>query len=203
MENVQRLISRAWRYVVPRASKERYFSATKWDAQWSNGYDLNLAREDARYGALIALMRRHEGDGPILDAGCGDGLLAARYRKISDARIVAFDYSAAAIELARARELTGVEFFCADSRTYRPNELFSMIVLNESLYYIDDYQGVMRTLSGALLPGGLFIVSMHDASITRRIWKNIQRVHEPVDGVGIEHEPTGGRWRILALRPKA
>jgi trans-aconitate methyltransferase len=199
MSQVLARIDRAMRRVMPR-SKERYFSAEKWDSQWSSGYDLNKTQEDARYATLMALMRRYEGEGPLLDVGCGDGLLEERYRQFSQIEVVAFDYSAAAIEQANARQLPGVSFLCADSRTFRPSRKFSMVVLNESLYYVDDYLGLMKTLSDSLASQGVILVSMHEGAIPNRIWKNLLRTHAMVHGVAIHDESTGARWHIRALR---
>lgn len=201
MSNVLALINRAIRHVIPR-SKEPYYTCDKWNDSWSRGYDLNTAQEDGRYGTLIALMRRYERGGPLLDVGCGDGLLEEWYRKLSGVQMVAFDYSATAIERARARRLPGVDFFCADSRTFRPEQQFSIVVLNESLYYVDDYLGMMKDLSRALRADGVFLVSMHDARITKRIWKNVLCSYALLQGVTVKDESTGGLWRIRLLRPR-
>lgn len=193
-------IDKVIRRLVP-GSKERYFSAGKWDDSWSHGYDLNKAREDARYGALTALMLRYEAQGPILDVGCGDGLLEERYRKLSTVPMVAFDYSAVAIEHAQSRQLSNVEFLCADSRSFQADRLFSMVVFNESLYYVDEYLGLMKNLSGSLAQNGTFVVSMHDAPITNRIWRNILHAYTPIQGVELKDEASGQIWRIRVLRP--
>ncbi|HTC46985.1 MAG TPA: class I SAM-dependent methyltransferase [Candidatus Aquilonibacter sp.] len=187
--------------MVPR-SKERYYSSDRWNNTWSQGYDLNIAQEDARYGTLMALMRRYEGEGPLLDVGCGDGLLEERYRKVSGVQIVAFDYSATAIESATARRLSDVKFLCGDSRTFRPEQQFSIVVLNESLYYVDDYLGMMKNLSRALKPEGVFLISMHYSRITKRIWKNVLRSHPLILGVSLKDEATGSIWHIRSLRAR-
>lgn len=201
MSSLLTLINRAVRHVAPVRSKERYYSSESWDDSWSRGYDLNQAHEDARYGTLIALIHRHEENGPVLDVGCGDGLLEEQYRKVGSAQIVAFDYSAAAIERAKARRLPGVEFLCADCRTFRPQQQFSVVVLNESLYYVEDYLGLMENLSQALTVDGVFVVSMHDTRIAKRIWKNVQRSYVPLHGVALKDEPTGCLWHIRVLQP--
>lgn len=196
------LINRAVHHVTPARSKERFYSSESWNHSWSHGYDLNQVQEDARYGALIALIRRHEKEGPLLDVGCGDGLLEEQYRKVSSVPIVAFDYSAVAIERAQARGLQSVDFLCADSRTFRPQPRFSVVVLNESLYYIEDYLGMMENLSLALTADGVFAVSMHDTPIASRIWKNLLRSYIPLHGVMLKDEPTGCRWHIRLLQPR-
>jgi trans-aconitate methyltransferase len=147
-------------------------------------------------------MRRHERDGTLLDVGCGDGLLEEHYRKVSSARIIAVDYSSAAIKRAQGRGLPDVQFFCTDSRTFRPQGRFSVVVLNESLYYVDDYLGVMENLSRALTADGVFIVSMYDTGITRRIWKNVRRSYTVLQGVMLKDETTGTLWHIRSLRPR-
>jgi SAM-dependent methyltransferase len=202
MSNLLALLNRTVRHVAPVRSKERYYPPNRWNDSWSHGYDLNNAHEDARYGTLIALIRRHEGNGPLLDVGCGDGLLEEQYRKVSSVQIVAFDYSAAAIDRAKARRLPDVDFFCADSRTFRPQQRFSVVLLNESLYYVEEYLGMMENLSQALTADGVFVVSMHDARITRRIWKNVQRSYTLLHGVTLKDEPTGCSWHIRLLRPR-
>ena len=199
MSNGLGLINRAVRHFIPR-SKEPYFSSDKWNDSWSSGYDLNIAQEDGRYGTLIALMRRYERGGPLLDVGCGDGLLEEWYRKVSGVRMVAFDYSATAIERAKTRHLPDVDFCCADSRTFKPEHQCSVVVLNESLYYVDDYLGLMRNLSRTLKGEGVFIVSMHHTRITKRIWKNVLRSYTLLQGVAVSNESTDGLWHIRVLR---
>lgn len=202
MSSLLTLINRAVRHVAPARSKERYYSSDSWNDSWSHGYDLNRAHEDARYGTLIAWIHRHEKEGPLLDVGCGDGLLEEQYRKVSSVRIVAFDYSAAAIARAKARCLPDVEFLCADSRTFRPQQRFSVVILNESLYYVQDYVGMMENLSKALTADGVFVVSMHDTRIAKRIWKDVQRSYVLLHGVSLKDEPTGCLWHIRLLQPR-
>ncbi len=203
MSGLLALINRAFSHVTPTGSKEHCFSTDRWDDSWSQGYDLNNAHEDARYGTLIALMHRRQSDGPILDVGCGDGLLEEQYRRVSNVQIVAFDYSAVAIERAKARCLPDVDFLCLDGRTFRPQQRFSVVVLNESLYYVEDYMGMMEVLSGALTADGVFVVSMHDTQITKRIWRNLQRSYVLLHGVTLTDERTGCLWHIRLLRPRS
>jgi trans-aconitate methyltransferase len=201
MSGISALIKQTIARVIPR-SKERYYSSDKWNNSWAYGYDLNIAQEDARYGTLMALMRRYEEEGPLLDVGCGDGLLEERYRALSSVQIVAFDYSETAIERAKERRLSNVDFLCADSRTFCPKQQFSIIILNESLYYIDDYLGLMKHLSGTLKPHGAFIISMHDNPITQRIWKNVLRSYTLLQHVALKDECAGSLWRICLLRAR-
>jgi SAM-dependent methyltransferase len=195
-----RLVRRTIRHLTIERSYEQYYPADRWEKSWSRSHDLDVPKEDGHYGALLALMRRYDRGGPLLDAGCGDGLLEAMFRPLSASRILAFDYSQAAIERARARNVPNCEFFHADSRQYHPPEPCSLIILNESLYYIDDYLGVVQNLSRSLKPDGVLIVSMYDTLINRRIWKALHRSYRRLQGVVIRDETTGVRWHIRVFR---
>lgn len=195
------VVKRAAHILHPARSKERYFSAQKWDLSWSQGYDLDRAPEDARYGALLSLVERHGQDGPILDVGCGDGLLEQHHRKLSNVPVVAFDYSAEAIERAKTRELSDVEFLCRDIRTFQSQQRFSAIVFNESLYYVDDYLIYLRQLSMNLTAGGVFIVSMYSTPVVKKIWKTLLRSYTSLHGVALEDEKTKALWHIRVLKP--
>jgi len=195
-----RLARRTLRHLTVERSYEPYYSADRWEKDWSGSYDLDTPKEDGHYGALLALVRRYDRGGPILDAGCGDGLFEQILRPMTQSRLLAFDYSPAALERARARHVPNCEFFQADSRTYQPSEPCSVVILNESLYYLEDYLGVMQNLSRGLKPDGVLIVSMYDTLITRRIWKALDRAYKPVQGVTVRDEKTNQQWRIRVLR---
>jgi trans-aconitate methyltransferase len=195
-------IKRAIRHVTIERSYERYYSSNGWDKDWSNGYALDKPKEDARYGCLIALMRRYERSGPILDVGCGDGLLEEWYRQVSETRVIAFDYSAAAIEKAKDRGVRDAEFFCADSRTFTSPERYPLIVFNESLCYLDDFRDAMERYSGMLTTGGVFLISLFDTLVTRRIWRGLAHAYEQADQVTVRHGSTGCVWNIRVMRPR-
>jgi SAM-dependent methyltransferase len=203
MKGMLATLTKAIRHVTVDRSYERYYSADGWNQDWSKGYDLSVPKEDARYGTLLTMMRRYERGGPILDVGCGDGLLAERYRSVSTARIVGFDYSDTAVKQAIARNVVNTEFFHADSRTYRPADRFPLIVLNESLYYLQDYIGVLDNLTHGLTPDGVFLISMYDTIITRRIWKNVIGAYRVLQGASVKDEHTGCRWWIRSMRPRS
>jgi predicted TPR repeat methyltransferase len=202
MRDMFATLTKAFRHVTFDRSYERYYSADGWNQDWAKGYDLTVPKEDARYGTMLTMMRRYERGGPILDVGCGDGLLAERYRSLSQARIVGFDYSETAVEHAIARNIANTLFFHADSRTHKPAEHFPLIVLNESLYYLQNYMGVLDNLSRGLAPDGVFLISMYDTIITRRIWKNVLGAYLSLQGAFVKDEQTGRRWWIRSLRPR-
>lgn len=196
-------VTRILRHLFYERSYGRYYSAAVWEQRWASGYGAVEGSEEERYGALLSLMCRYGGDGPILDAGCGDGVLEQRFRTVSPVRVVGIDYSREAIERAQARHVPDCSFAPADYREFAPAERFPLIVLNEALYYVDDPFGVLRSLSRWLASDGVFLVSMFDTLVTRRIWKVLASTHETLHDVEVRRQTTGRRWRIRVLRPPA
>jgi trans-aconitate methyltransferase len=201
MTKLLALPHRVIRHLFLDGSYERYYSAAVWDGKYTSGYDLNAPAEDGRYGALLAMIRRFEGRGPILDAGCGDGLLEQQLSRGTDSRIVGIDYSQSAIDAANARRLPRCEFICSDYRGFKPHERFSIIVFNEALYYVEDYLATVEHLSRFLTEDGVLIVSMFETRVTARIWKALKGPCRYLQGALIQDETTGTRWRIRVLQP--
>jgi trans-aconitate methyltransferase len=194
-------VARVLRHLFYERSYERYYSADTWEKRWAGGYGVAEGKEAERYGALLTLMCRHAGDGPVLDAGCGDGVLEQDFRTVSPARVVAIDYSLEAIERANTRNVPDCSFLQADYREFTPTDRFPLIVLNESLYYVKDSVGVLRSLARWLTREGVFIISMFDTLVTRRIWKTLVSPYETLQDVEIRDRATGRKWRIRVLRP--
>jgi trans-aconitate methyltransferase len=194
-------VTRVLRHLLYERSYGRYYSAATWEQRWARGYGEVEGSEEERYDALLALMCRHGGAGPILDAGCGDGVLEQRFRTVSGLRVVGIDYSREAVARAQARRIPECTFASADYREFTPTERFPAIVLNEALYYADDPLGVLRSLARWLAADGVFVVSMFDTLVTRRIWKALESTHETLDDVKVRRRTTGRRWRIRVLRP--
>jgi trans-aconitate methyltransferase len=192
--------ARIFSHLLVDKSYEKYHSIEAWERKYSRErYDLSVPREDGRYGTVMALLRRYDRGGPILDVGCGDGLLALRYRPLSDSLLVGIDYSQAAIETSRNRNLPNTEFHAADFTRFRPKTPFSVIVFNEALYYIADYLEILRSLEPALKPDGVFLVSMFDTLVTRRIWKVLRRRYQPMQTVYVKDGQSGTHWTIAVL----
>jgi trans-aconitate methyltransferase len=181
---------------------ERYYPAKRWDSIYIQGYHLDVWEQDARYGALMGLMQRYEGQCPILDVGCGEGILEQKFRYVSKAPMLGVDYSREAIKLADARNIPQCQFICADYRKCDLRQHFSIIVFNESLYYVDDAVGALNDLSRYLSDEGVFIVSMFDAFPTRRIWSALRTDYLVQQSVVVRDETNGKMWRIRVLGPK-
>jgi SAM-dependent methyltransferase len=119
-----------------------------------------------RLGLAEDTILRHAGSGPlrVLDAGCGDGLLALALAKRHPSwSVVGIDLRADLLEAARARaearHLVNTRFVLGDLTEPLAESGFD-VVLSE----IPDDERALRILTGALVPGGLLVAHVPDSS---------------------------------------
>lgn len=113
--------------------------------------------------AMAALRAYGPGAGGIfLDAGCGDGLFTARLaRSDRTRRILAADLSEAAVHAAAAERrrlgLANVLVVRTDLTRAVFGPRFDVVFALECLSEIPDDAAALRTMAGALRPGGLLV----------------------------------------------
>lgn len=187
---------RVFRHVFIDRSYEPYYSSQTWEQKYrEEKYGLSSQKEDGRYGALLQILRRYD-RGSMLDLGCGDGLLWKDYRPLSNSSLVGVDYSATAVAKANALNLPNCRFNCGDYRTFLPDQQISVVVFNESLYYIDDFLDALKKSSEWLTENGAIVVSMFDTLVTARIWKKLLRQYSPIQGVTVRDHESGCSWTV-------
>ena len=97
-----------------------------------------------------------------VDLGCGPGnsteVLAQRF---PEARITGMDSSEEMLVSARAR-LPGLNFELADIATWRPDQVFDVILANASLQWVPDHATLYPHLVGKLAVGGSLAVQTPD-----------------------------------------
>jgi SAM-dependent methyltransferase len=141
-------------------------TAETWDSQYREGTWAHLAglRETSRYGAIVGYVTSLAPRGSILDVGCGEGVLFERLQPYGYDRYVGIDLSAVAVDALARHNSSRTAFVQANAESYRPTELFDIVVFNESLYYFRDPLGTLdRYLRCALKPDGKAIVSLYRA----------------------------------------
>jgi SAM-dependent methyltransferase len=109
----------------------------------------------------------------VLDAGCGDGLLTLSLaRRHADWALLGIDRREDLLEGARERAdgrgLGNVRFQPADLTQPLPEGDFGAVVALECLHEIPDDEGALRSMAGALAPGGLLALQVPD-----RDWKPV------------------------------
>ena len=116
-------------------------------------------RSDPAYDAVLQRLRNRER--PVIDLGCGIGLLPFYLREHGfRALIVGIDFDARKIELARAAAMQyrGIDFVRADARDPLPGG--HDVVLLDILQYFDhdSQQQILRNVASSLQPGSIVII---------------------------------------------
>jgi trans-aconitate methyltransferase len=196
LSKLARLPVRAFHHIFLDRSYESYYSADVWETKYRDDhYDLGDPQEDGRYGALLQVLRRYD-HGPLLDLGCGDGLLWKHYRPLSDSLLIGVDYSETAIAKARSLGLPNTEFRAGDYRTFDPGKKLSVAVFNESLYYIDDFLDAIAKAESWLDEQGVVVVSMFDTLVTRRIWRRLAERRKWLQSLSVHDHHSKRVWTI-------
>lgn len=122
-----------------------------------------------------AVVQRRGGDSRlrVLDAGCGDGLLALAIAKRHQTWSLTGvdlreDLLAGARERAIARGLPNVRFVPGNLEEPLPESGFDVVLAVECLEEIPGDRQALRTMSDALVPGGLLV-----AHVPERNWKPV------------------------------
>jgi 2-polyprenyl-3-methyl-5-hydroxy-6-metoxy-1,4-benzoquinol methylase len=138
-------------------------NAAFWDERIGEGNDFV---EVLIWPAVQRLLELQSGE-RILDAGCGNGLYARRLAAMG-ADVVAFDFSANLIALARERaaeHANRIAYHVLDATDEAGllalgQRRFDAAVCNMALFDIADIQPLMRALVRLLRPGGRFVFSV-------------------------------------------
>jgi trans-aconitate methyltransferase len=196
LRKLARLPIRAFRHVLLDQSYESYYSSEIWERKYrEEHYHLGDPQEDGRFGALLQVLRRYD-RGPMLDLGCGDGLLWKHYRPLSDSPLIGVDYSDTAVAKANSLALPNAEFHAADYRNFKPGRQLTVVVFNESLYYIDAFLDAIATAENFLDEQGVIVVSMFDTLVTRRIWKRLLERRRWLQSISVHDQRSKRTWTI-------
>lgn len=196
MSKVVRRSVRAFRHVLLDRSYESYYSSDIWERKYRDEhYDLGDPQEDGRYGALLQVLRRYD-HGPMLDLGCGDGSLWKHYRSLSPSLLIGVDYAETAVAKANSLGLPNTEFRAGDYRRFDPGRKLSVVVFNESLYYIDDFLDAIAKAGSWLDDHGVVVVSMFDTLVTRRIWKCLAERGPWIQSLSVHDHRSERTWTI-------
>jgi SAM-dependent methyltransferase len=141
------------------------------------GRDLPAARR-LRFRLALRSLERFAGGRPldVLDAGCGEGLLAEEIaRRHPGWRIVAGDLDATRIELGcrRARDLANLRFAEVDLTGDLGDAAYDAVLAIECLVEIPDDAAALAAMARALRPGGLLV-----AHVPERDWRPLLRGSE-------------------------
>ena len=175
--------------------RPQHVTPEMWDREYRDGQWEYLRKMDSIAG-LVSILGYCDFLKPasILDAGCGEGLLAEKLKLLPYKSYLGMDVSREAIALATqnlgdARS----QFVVADAWLFDTPERFDVIVFNQSLYYLTDPAGILKKYRALLNPGGRIIVSMVDNARTRAVWRLI----DPVFGIEDAMTTTQGKGTVV------
>ncbi len=147
--------------------------ASLFAARWLRHYVSSKLRSDPVFPAAFELLG--ESRLPILDVGCGFGLLAFYLRERgSDAPVIGVDTDGRKIRqgvAAASGRYTGVEFVEQDARKELP-PFQGNIALLDVLHYVapTDQATLLRELAARVAPGGLLVLRDAPREQTARFW---------------------------------
>lgn len=146
--------------------------ASLYDRRALQGYVRWKVRTDPAYGAALEALRGR--DLPLVDLGCGVGLLAFYLREHGyTAPVIGVDFDERKIALARvaAKRYREVDFITGDARDPLPDG--HNVVILDILHYFDaqSQQQILTNAARAVPPGGAVIIRqpLRDASWRYRL----------------------------------
>ena len=166
--------------------------ASRFDTLFLRYYARSKLATDPVYEAVARRLRNHPH--PIVDAGCGIGLMAFHLRDHGFSQpITGIDHDAAKIAQAQRAAYDGIRFETGDVRDGIPSG--SSVLLLDVLHYFDDAEQsrILENVARAVPAGGVAILrdAVRDASWRYRAtyaaelfargirWIHAERLHFP------------------------
>lgn len=188
--------------------------AARFESRFVQGYVRSKLRTDPVYAAVLAVLENHPH--PIVDVGCGVGLLPLLLRENGfTPSIVGLDSDTRKIDAATRAMSARTELRVGDARDPLPPD--HSVVMLDLLHYFtaDEQRQILANAARAVPPGGVIIIrdAIDDGSWRYRttwlaesfarliFWLNAERLNFPtrellmssLTGFTIEMQPLWGR----------
>ena len=134
----------------------------------AEGFDVTAAVEArsfwcrSRIRILRRIIERHADRTrtlDVLDIGCGIGGIVGALERMGNLRLTGSEIYLSGLQYARTR-LPGVSFIQLDATRIPFSESYDIIGAFDVLEHIAEDEQVMRSVRGALRPGGLFLITV-------------------------------------------
>lgn len=171
----------------------------RWDIEYKKGKWDFMANEDEkpRYQKILDWLKIYKSN-KILDLGCGDGVLADRiYSENHVEYFLGIDFSENAIHKAKSLNLIHSEFLVCDLHFFHTDKKFDLIIINEVLYYLDDWKKYLQLFSSFLNTDGVIILSLYKnkTEMIDSMYKDYDVLKfEKVEGLN------GKSWDMMVLK---
>lgn len=156
-------------------------------------YDRQLSFVSAYGKGVVELLAPQPGE-RILDLGCGTGDLAYEI-SATGAYVTGMDYSAEMIERAKSK-YPGLSFLTGDGENFETEKPYDAVFSNAALHWMKDAAGVVRSVHGALKPGGRFVAEFGGKGNIDGIYQALKTVF--ADHYGIDAD-TRNPWYFPSL----
>ena len=131
--------SRKLFWIKKRFSWNYKYFIGKWDY---------IENQSIRYNKIVEHVNYCNINNPkILDLGCGFGSLCKYLNEDDFSSLLGVDLSDTAIAKAKKKEYSNSNFIIAVIQKVETNEKFDIIILNEVIYYLDDYLVALSNFS--------------------------------------------------------
>ncbi|WP_298304111.1 class I SAM-dependent methyltransferase [Flavobacterium sp.] len=146
--------SRKLFWIKKRFSWNYKYFIGKWDY---------IENQNTRYNKIVEHVNYCNINNPkILDLGCGFGSLCKYLNEDDFSSLLGVDLSDTAIAKAKKKKYSNTNFIVADIQKFETNEKFDIIILNEVIYYLDDYLETLSRFSKFFKnENGYFIISIY------------------------------------------
>jgi SAM-dependent methyltransferase len=148
----------------------------------------------ARQELALLLARRHAGEGPVLDMGCGTGAVLAGLQAVAPS--VGLDVSPVALRFCKGRGLSRLVAGDAQALPFRSSS-FSLIVALDVLEHLDDDKAALHEAARALQDGGVIVINVpafkslwgpHDTALHHRRRYRAGEVRRLLEEAGLNIE---------------
>lgn len=182
---------------VPKSIWEQQYSDTTWD--YLEGED-----ERGHYEIIASFYRKYADGMPVLDIGCGKGVLfkyLSGQTSLDRSAFTGIDISENAVTAALQKFL-GVDFRMVDYQYQSVDKQYNVVIFNETLYYFNSpTETLAKCCAENLVPGGKIIVSMCDYDKNDQIWADIKQDYTVLDESEISNNK-GQLWRVKIITAK-
>lgn len=190
-----------------KRSAPRWLRHKIWDWEFKHG-DWDYLEHAPDPELFDYLVRALDG-GALLDLGCGNGVVRCGLPAGAFRRYVGVDLSAEALRRLESRaatlpqpaegQLLIVGDFAADDVLAQVGNSFDVILLHDSMYYVDNVPDFLQRLPALLAPKGLIVVRIHDRVRYARFVNDIHDALTIVD----ETTPAENKRILIAARGQA
>ncbi|MHB1046959.1 MAG: class I SAM-dependent methyltransferase [Thermoanaerobaculia bacterium] len=179
---------------------EREYAEGRWER-------LGGDREFPRLALVSALVDKFaNGDGAVLDLGCGAGALARGVCNGTRRLYLGVDISSEVIRVARESAPPCAGFWVWDLEKGLPEGVkarapFAVIVFSEILYELEEPLRVVRACEDLLHPDGVFVYSVWDPRGNKMLLRRLVAYGRLLFDVEVR-TGSGRPWRVMVQNPR-